>query len=203
MTTTQDEKALLRAIFENPDDDAPRLIYADAIQELGRDADAESIREAVSNPRQSTPMYLPLYKNPSYRIFERDAVVDMRSSIQYCKAYARRGFLDEVDINHDDFMKNFERIFSQFPIRHVRITDRMPFMSCWYSETYRVPYDLMHVPHIHKAIFDSLPMKSNKHPDCEHYDASMNAYEILSQACVALGRHSASLPMMPNYRYRR
>ena len=39
-----DREALVRAIIENPDDDAPRLVYADWLDEQGRDEQAEWIR---------------------------------------------------------------------------------------------------------------------------------------------------------------
>jgi uncharacterized protein (TIGR02996 family) len=38
------KNALLRAVFENPDDDAPRLAYADRLEQHGDAARAEFIR---------------------------------------------------------------------------------------------------------------------------------------------------------------
>jgi uncharacterized protein (TIGR02996 family) len=47
-TAIPDEQAaLLRAIVANPDDDAPRLVYADWLQEHGDEAQAEFIREGI------------------------------------------------------------------------------------------------------------------------------------------------------------
>jgi len=51
-----DRDALLRAICENPDDDAPRLIYADWLDEHGDPLQAEFIRiqvELSMNPRST------------------------------------------------------------------------------------------------------------------------------------------------------
>ena len=39
-----DRDAMLRAIAANPDDDTPRLIYADLLDELGGDANAARAR---------------------------------------------------------------------------------------------------------------------------------------------------------------
>ena len=41
------EQAFLRAVIENPDDDAPRLIYADWLDEQGQSERAEFIRVQV------------------------------------------------------------------------------------------------------------------------------------------------------------
>src|SRR3954468_1123186 len=45
-----DGTALLRAILESPADDAPRLVYADWLDELGRDRNAARIRDQVAVP---------------------------------------------------------------------------------------------------------------------------------------------------------
>lgn len=201
MTTSQDEKALLRAIFENPDDDAVRLIYADCIQELGRDAEAERIRDAVAHPNRSTTLYLTVYKKHNPIRWDVYDVTDMMATIEHCMAYARRGFIDEIRIKHDDFMDNFERIFAQFPIRVVRITDRDPYMGGWFCNlSISRGQDFGIDAEIHKAIFQALPMKRNLHPSFEYYEREFDCHEILSQACVALGRHSMGLPMIPSHR---
>ncbi len=46
-----DRDALLRAICENPDDDAPRLIYADWLDEHGDPRQAEFIRVQIELAR--------------------------------------------------------------------------------------------------------------------------------------------------------
>jgi uncharacterized protein (TIGR02996 family) len=46
-----DQDALLRAICENPDDDAPRLIYADWLDEHGDPLQAEFIRTQIELAR--------------------------------------------------------------------------------------------------------------------------------------------------------
>ncbi len=45
-----DGEALLRAILEVPDDDAPRLVYADWLQENGLGRHADFIRRGVRKP---------------------------------------------------------------------------------------------------------------------------------------------------------
>src|SRR5262245_55373335 len=43
-SSMSDHDALYRAILANPDDDTPRLVYADWLQENGRPEEAELIR---------------------------------------------------------------------------------------------------------------------------------------------------------------
>jgi uncharacterized protein (TIGR02996 family) len=43
-------EALLKAVLANPDDDTPRLVYADALQEDGQAERAEFIRNSIANP---------------------------------------------------------------------------------------------------------------------------------------------------------
>src|SRR5438045_3130701 len=45
---TTDEDALLAAIAASPLDDAPRLVYADWLQERGEDTKAEYLRDVVA-----------------------------------------------------------------------------------------------------------------------------------------------------------
>src|SRR5262245_28522095 len=49
---TADGSALLRAVIENPDDDAPRLVYADWLDEHGDAAWAEFIRLQIAAARE-------------------------------------------------------------------------------------------------------------------------------------------------------
>lgn len=49
-----ERQALLRAICENPDDDTPRLVFADWLQEHGEDARAEFIRTECEVARMAT-----------------------------------------------------------------------------------------------------------------------------------------------------
>src|SRR5262245_7718189 len=65
-TPMTDRDALLRAIYETPDDDAPRLIYADWLDENGDPRQAEFIRVQVELAR------LPADKRKESPIFARE-----------------------------------------------------------------------------------------------------------------------------------
>lgn len=64
---TDDEKAHLAAIIENPDDDTPRLVYADFLDEHGRHERAEFVRVQCELARRppcefaDTPVSCPRY----------------------------------------------------------------------------------------------------------------------------------------------
>ena len=55
MTTTDTGNALLKAIVANPEEDTPRLVYADYLQENGDDERAEFIRVQVQLSRTEYP----------------------------------------------------------------------------------------------------------------------------------------------------
>ncbi len=48
-----EREALLRAVCENPDEDTPRLVFADWLQENGDEARAEFIRVQIALARGS------------------------------------------------------------------------------------------------------------------------------------------------------
>ncbi|MBL8867076.1 MAG: TIGR02996 domain-containing protein [Gemmataceae bacterium] len=47
MTELDEREAFLRAIFDSPDDDAPRLVYADWLEERGEEIAAKAIRLSI------------------------------------------------------------------------------------------------------------------------------------------------------------
>ena len=49
--------ALLRAVCENPDDDLPRLVFADWCDENGEPERAEFIRTQIELRRSDTPVH--------------------------------------------------------------------------------------------------------------------------------------------------
>ena len=51
---TQDERAFLDAIADNPEDDTARLVYADWLEEHSRFAAADAIRRGVERPKRFT-----------------------------------------------------------------------------------------------------------------------------------------------------
>ena len=108
MTDTGD--ALLRAICLNPDDDAPRLIYADWLEENGSESEAEQIRYFVSRPQLTTTTFLVI------RYVEGTLV-----------SHFRRGFVDELHCTLAEFMQFSQDIALRHPVRKWVLTDCKPF----------------------------------------------------------------------------
>ena len=79
-----DGPGLLRAILEAPADDAPRLIYADWLDEHGRPDRADHIRRAVGTP----------YPDPIPRVGPAPEFPDAAEGLRY---RVHRGFAVEVE----------------------------------------------------------------------------------------------------------
>jgi uncharacterized protein (TIGR02996 family) len=141
-----DGEALLRAIIDEPDDDTPRLVYADFLDEQGDHDRAEFIRVEcrLDHLVRARPDRYPLEFRArdllciSDRLFkfeghldsqleERDhELVALRGSawadglpdtVEY--AGFRRGFVQEVGMSGRAFMTSAEELFARAPVRHV------------------------------------------------------------------------------------
>jgi uncharacterized protein (TIGR02996 family) len=60
MTELDEREAFLRAIFDSPDDDMTRLVYADWLEEHGEETAARAIRLSIECFRSSEPEWGPL-----------------------------------------------------------------------------------------------------------------------------------------------
>jgi uncharacterized protein (TIGR02996 family) len=125
-----DERALMAAIIAHPDEDTPRLIYADWLDEDGRPERAEYIRlsVALANLRYGEPDFWDRRCS-----FARDAT---RSSVAPFKAWQdefaarfpanrdiffvfQRGFVEGVVCSVKYFLDNAVRAVSRDPAPHV------------------------------------------------------------------------------------
>jgi uncharacterized protein (TIGR02996 family) len=135
-----EEDLLLRAVCNDPEDDLPRLVYADWLQENGEECRAEYIRSQVALYRkyEKVPHHRRVkegyYNNlvwgldRSWRGFERPKGYTIKDE------YWERGFLWEVRWDWDYFWSDPERlkaVFSRHPIRRLWITDKEagPFLG--------------------------------------------------------------------------
>lgn len=117
-----DEQGFLTAIVANPDDDAPRLIYADWLDERNRGDDAaraafirlqcrlESPTIRAQERRQLQSAAKAILKN-----HEKTWTEPLRA-IKGVRSYRfRRGFLDGITISATTFVKNAQKIFEAAP----------------------------------------------------------------------------------------
>jgi uncharacterized protein (TIGR02996 family) len=99
-----EREALLRAVCEFPDDDTPRLVFADWLQEHGEEARAEFIRLQIERSRyaEDSPEYVALR--------DREEVIENEHRLRWLAEMPNepgwywyptfvRGFIDELAVN--------------------------------------------------------------------------------------------------------
>jgi uncharacterized protein (TIGR02996 family) len=125
------EGAFLQAILADPEDDAPRLIYADWLEENGEPDRAEFIRVqcALAGMTRTDPRWPALWDR------ERDLIVAnghawsmglRRFVISY---WTRRGFVEAVTVRASVLVQHAAELFAMAPIRRAIIEDAAPSMD--------------------------------------------------------------------------
>jgi uncharacterized protein (TIGR02996 family) len=98
-----DEDALLAAIIADPDDDTPRLVYADWLQENGDEDRAEFIRVQIERARiePGSDRHLELRRREAVlQIKHRDRWLrQLPRRIQGARYHFRRGFAEVVELD--------------------------------------------------------------------------------------------------------
>lgn len=128
MSATDDGAALLAAIIANPDEDTPRLVYADWLQENGQEERAEFIRSQCngSNGKKTNSII-----GTWFNVFGRGFEVTWRSSSLFLWSYGelprnsatiRRGFIDRIRCTAAEWLVHADAILAQHPVRHVALT---------------------------------------------------------------------------------
>jgi uncharacterized protein (TIGR02996 family) len=114
--------ALLEAILAAPDDDGPRLIYADWLEERG-DPHGEFIRLQVA--LAGAPAHDP--RRPAWRERERALLAEHRDAwlgplrgLFYLGEF-RRGFLEEITLKAQTFLDHAAAVCRAAPVRLVRL----------------------------------------------------------------------------------
>lgn len=120
---------LLAAVLAAPDDDLPRLIYADWLDEHGESNRATFIREQIrtGGSHRSHIMFNTAHAAWSARRIDYDSVV-MQEPITHGICTHRRGFIEEILCAAEDWIANADRIIESNPIRLVRMTN-MPSIT--------------------------------------------------------------------------
>lgn len=110
------EEAFLRAIRANPEDDLPRLILADWLDEQGEAKRAETLRWFLGNPqyRQANPIQSAIPGWPE---------VDRNRFLPSC--VFNRGFVSEVSLPLAGFLSHAKTL-ATLPLQRVTLTDKEP-----------------------------------------------------------------------------
>lgn len=114
------EDAFLRAIIEEPDDDVPRLVFADFLEERGNPR-GTFIRAQCQRARLAP--HDPQWKD----LLAQEAAL---MNVEWSKPFARmvdeleyrRGFVEHVAMAGADFVKHADRLFRQTPVRSLRLS---------------------------------------------------------------------------------
>ena len=127
-----DDPAFIRMIAAAPDDDAPRLVYADVLEERGDPAGvarAEFIRVQCEKARlvPDTPRSRELW-------FREAALFDWarawRAELPAVRGLQyggfRRGFIDDVYVHDAEaFFRSAGLVFDRLPLRRLEIRDHL------------------------------------------------------------------------------
>lgn len=119
----RDEDAFLLAIVSNPDDDAPRLIYADWLEEQGETDRAALIRSQID--RESLPGGDP--RGDTLLLQIHKLLSDHGSALAAPFAHFgllenyRRGFPEELTSDARVFLKHSDELFRKLPIRRLTL----------------------------------------------------------------------------------
>jgi uncharacterized protein (TIGR02996 family) len=116
--------AFLDRVCADPDDDGPRLILADWLDEHG-DPRGEFIRVQLALAR------LPADDPHREALVEREAALLARFHVPWTEGFKglaagpefRRGFVETINIDGRTFLRRADELFRMAPIRHVRLLD--------------------------------------------------------------------------------
>src|SRR5437762_9382326 len=125
-----DDDAFLRAIIDNPDDDLPRLVYADWLDEHGDAARAEFIRvqcelarvsslDAATRRRLENRAAELLSAHRGEWLGPLKELVDCRHQMRL--PLFERGFVATVGMPAAVFLTHAERVFEVAPVVGVRL----------------------------------------------------------------------------------
>jgi uncharacterized protein (TIGR02996 family) len=126
--------AFLKAILAEPDDDAPRLLFADWLEEYGDANRAEFIRIQIALAGRK-----PGFASPGLWSRQKDLLVrhDKEWSTPVRAAATswsyERGFIEEIGAEAGAFLDGADDLFRQAPLRHVRLNwERGPLFASSY-----------------------------------------------------------------------
>ncbi|HEY1378820.1 MAG TPA: TIGR02996 domain-containing protein, partial [Gemmataceae bacterium] len=120
-----DADAFLRAVIDNPDDDLPRLVYADWLDEHGDAERAEFIRVqcAMARPPMTKAQFERWFgRSQELLTMHRERWVGPIGELVEFASF-RRGFVYRIDLPATAFLAHAQRLWSLAPIGWVRLKD--------------------------------------------------------------------------------
>lgn len=125
MTASQtEERSLLEAVRLAPDDDGPRLVYADYCDEH-HDPRGRFIRVQLALAK------LSVYDRRRFDLLVEERETLAKYESKWTAPFAglaagivhRRGFIDELNMTARQFLKHADTVFQNTPVRHLHLLD--------------------------------------------------------------------------------
>jgi uncharacterized protein (TIGR02996 family) len=214
-TTPETGAALLRAVVDEPDDDLPRLAYADWCEEAGDSGRAEFIRVQLELAKLAPASPTPAGTSEDYRLRRREQeLLDLGSQPRgfndIFPAWAeswqwRRGFVEKVACTLDAWLAHGPALARAQPVGEVRLTDKRPLTRAdcyvWYAplgEPQRHPHWLpFRLARRLSGGRRAVRAPVGGHAWTRFYDAEAEALADLSQAAIALAKGTPPGPARP------
>src|SRR5262249_15379111 len=115
------EQAFLQAVVANPDDDGPRLVYADWLEEQGRGERAEVIRGQIELARlpEGHPGREPLSRREQelLELHWKEWQAELPGHAGVSWLGDERGFTSVADVEWPVFLEHREELFAATPLR--------------------------------------------------------------------------------------
>jgi uncharacterized protein (TIGR02996 family) len=118
-----DQQALLAAVRESPEDDLPRLAFADWCDEHGLQPRAEFIRAQIDADRldEPDPHRLALEDRADELLAEHRDEWLGSAAAQVSRLHFRRGFVESAAVECGRFLDCAEEVFRSWPLRRLRL----------------------------------------------------------------------------------
>ncbi|MBN9120603.1 MAG: TIGR02996 domain-containing protein [Planctomycetes bacterium] len=125
-----DEDALLSAIEAHPEEDTPRLMYADWLDEHGRPLRAEFIRvqcavkQLEHRPADEQRRHVSLWRRQEelLDLHRRDMLGALGAELTYFDVIFDRGFVSELTVSAPVFLRHAASVRALRPTPRIRVT---------------------------------------------------------------------------------
>jgi len=123
-----EREALLRAVCENPDDDTPRLVFADWLEEHGEEARAEFIRVQISrcHQRDNSPGWVACWNREKELLAANEAAwrAELPAEQGWEWGKFNRGLVEELSVYPESIpLSDPARAFAATPLRNLCFFD--------------------------------------------------------------------------------
>lgn len=203
----EEQRGLLQAVLDNPQDDVVRLIYADYLQEVSSLASdrarGEFIRLQVLEediPRQDAILltYRKRWRNDLWPLSLNNSDASLYYNVQ---TIYTRGFISHISLKHDDFLMDDLAgvLFSNEPIERVKLVDKITLVSMSRFTYVKIDNKVQSIfnYHIDNRLYELFPIETRTTYEGTEYqvkgefNSSVEAQIALSNACVSYGRSEA------------